>query len=507
MTLNMAATTPNKTTPNGPPKIRKNASKKSKKSWRKNIDMTDVENFLEDQRLEERTGGILSEKTDEDIFTLDTDGADKAEKKSKKREEKPLKCFALLQGLPGANDPKIKRNRLRTKEERMNPVVKRKLKTLVEQGVVSKKLKGSLATRAEYIKQRKENEAERRTRRRTKFDFDLWDEVNASSQETSETRKDGKSDEKPDDSWISTETKTHSAIWTSKHVPKAAKTRKFDTGTLLPAVEVPHPGQSYNPALSDHQDVMWQAALVEITKEKERLKVERQTTGMFPTKNNAPTEASMLQEMAEGIPELGGKDNGDDSGQDDNEDVKADDNDDLEQTMDKGAKPKTRKQRRDMKKRSYKQMQNKLKKKQMLNENEIYRLKSMKKELKNQEEITKQRQKKKEEEKIEAKKNPTALSKYKYQAPEIEVKLTEELTGNLRNLKPEGSLLEDRYKSLQRRNIIETRVVHRQAKGKKKIVNKRSHNMGWEKEQSARINRKRQMLRSRQQKKALQKKK
>jgi len=505
MTLNMAAITENKTTPNGPPKIRKNASKKSKKSWRKNIDMTDVENFLEDQRLEERTGGILSEKTDQDIFTLDTDGAEKAEKKRNKREKKPLKCFALLEGLPGANDPKIKRNRLRTKEERMNPVVKRKLKTLVEQGIVSKKLKGSLATRAEYIKQRKENEAERRTRRRTKFDFDLWDEVNASSQETSETRKDGKSDEKPDDSWISTETKTHSAIWTSKHVPKAAKTRKFDTGTLLPAVEVPHPGQSYNPALSDHQDVMWQAAMVEIGKEKERLKIERQTTGMFPTKKNAPTEASMLQEMAEGIPELGGKDNeGEDS---DDEGVKPDDNDDQEENTDKGAKPKTRKQRRDMKKRSYKEMQNKLKKEKMLNENEIYRLKSMKKELKNQEELTKQRQKKKEEEKLEARKNPTALSKYKYQAPEIEVKLTEELTGNLRSLKPEGSVLEDRYKSLQRRNIIETRVRQRQAKGKKKIVNKRSHNMGWEKEQSARINRKRQMLRSRQQKKALQKKK
>ena len=38
MTLNIANS--------GPPKIRKNASKKNKKSWRKNVDMTEVDDFL-----------------------------------------------------------------------------------------------------------------------------------------------------------------------------------------------------------------------------------------------------------------------------------------------------------------------------------------------------------------------------------------------------------------------------------------------------------------------------
>ncbi len=40
---------------------------------------------------------------------------------------------------------------------------------------------------------------------------------------------------------------------------------------------------------------------------------------------------------------------------------------------------------------------------------------------------------------------PIQLSNYKYEAPDIEVKLSDELTGNLRTLKPEGSLLVDRY--------------------------------------------------------------
>jgi len=68
------------------------------------------------------------------------------------------------------------------------------------------------------------------------------------------------------------------------------------------------------------------------------------------------------------------------------------------------------------------------------------------------------------------------LSNYKYEPQEIEIKLSEELTGNLRNLKPEGSILEDRFKSLQRRNLIEVRVKQRTVmKLKRKKIEKRSH--------------------------------
>lgn len=36
---------------------KKHVSKKKKASWRKNTDITDVENFLEEQRQQERIGG------------------------------------------------------------------------------------------------------------------------------------------------------------------------------------------------------------------------------------------------------------------------------------------------------------------------------------------------------------------------------------------------------------------------------------------------------------------
>ena len=39
---------------------------------------------------------------------------------------------------------------------------------------------------------------------------------------------------------------------------------------------------------------------------------------------------------------------------------------------------------------------------------------------------------------------PAKLSKHKYEEPEAELKLSDELSGNLRSMKPEGNLLADR---------------------------------------------------------------
>jgi len=465
MTLNMAST--------GPPKIKKNASRKGKKNWRKNIDMTEVEESLEEKRLEERTGGILEVKKDSEIFLLDSGGVDPEErmKKKKKREIKPLRCHANLSGLPGVPDPKPIRNRTRTAEERMNPVVKRKLKSLAESGILSKKMKGALLQRANHLEKKKATEQERQTRRRTKFDFDLWDEEQPGEQKPEE--------ERVEKDWLDKETLTHTDVWTNKHIPKEAKQRNEKSQTSLPAVEVPHPGQSYNPSLADHRDVLWKAALVEMKKEKEEGRIERTTTAMFPSKAEAPTQKSYLQEMSEGILELGGKvEEEEEEGEEKEVEDKADSDEEEEES--KGPKPKTRKQRRDMKVRAIKERKLLSMKKGKEKENEIFKIKTFKKDLKRREALTKARQKKKEEEKQEKLRNPVQLSSYKYEAPEIEIKLTDELTGNLRNLKPEGSLLEDRYKSLQRRNIIETRVVHKRAKAKSKKVEKRSYKMGFE---------------------------
>lgn len=83
------------------PKKKTRASKKSKKSWRKNTDIDDVEEFLEDKRLEERIGGNFSEKKDDELFVVETVAEELEDenqsRRKKRRQDKPLKCFQHLE--------------------------------------------------------------------------------------------------------------------------------------------------------------------------------------------------------------------------------------------------------------------------------------------------------------------------------------------------------------------------------------------------------------------------
>jgi nucleolar protein 53 len=89
------------------------------------------------------------------------------------------------------------------------------------------------------------------------------------------------------------------------------------------------------------------------------------------------------------------------------------------------------------------------------------RLKFFNQELENKDKkLTKLREKREKIKAIKAK-EPKQLSKKKFEPLDLEFNLGEDIKGNLRGIKPEGNILEDRYKSLQRRNIIEPTVKQR----------------------------------------------
>ena len=213
--------------------------------------------------------------------------------------------------------------------------------------------------------------------------------------------------------------------------------------------------------------------MVEIDKEKEHQRIERLTTGMFPSKDKAPSAESKMKELSEGIVELG------------EAEAEEEENEEEIEKIVIGNKPKTRRQLRDRRKKIFADQKKEREKDVKIREIEVARVKSIKKELKATEMKTQERQEKKKAAAEEKLHGPVRLSNYKYEPQEIEIKLTDELTGNLRNLKQEGSLLEDRFKSLQRRNMIEVRVKQKTVrKLKRKTFQKRSHKMGWEENQN-----------------------
>ncbi len=180
-----------------------------------NID--DVESFLEDKRLQERTGGLVSDKEDESLFFVDTkvvvDEEVKPTKK-RKREARALKCHSSL--IQVDDSEPIKTKKMRKRQEKHD----KKSTKSVEKRVPNKK-----------------------TARKKEGGVDLWD------------GEDRKQDE-PD-------LLDHHLTITKQRRRKVPK-RSIKQPSELSAIDVAHPGASYNPTFDDHQNLLWEAHAVEV---------------------------------------------------------------------------------------------------------------------------------------------------------------------------------------------------------------------------------------------------
>ncbi|XP_076051620.1 ribosome biogenesis protein NOP53 isoform X2 [Oratosquilla oratoria] len=489
---------------------RKRYNKNKKKAWRKTINLRDLENALEQKRREERFGGPLEERPSQDILYLDTGEENNNEKQSEKsifhhaqveyevdedkkvgdkgateravastlkkrltsrKKVKRLRCHQLLDGLPGAKAPVKKINRVRTVDERMNPVAKeKKQKKLADPKTVAR-----LKRRA--VQSREHKEAKEKQPKSGLTDlatYDLW------------------SDERPAMGNPVVQSYTQEMVeyyerQTKRKLP-APPSHMTQKPSALPAVELPEAGASYNPSYDDHQALLGKAVDQEEGRLKDIARDERRTTLMFPTKENAPTEETWLQEMSEGLP----------TAQPEEEEMEEEEEEEEEEgssnaqkevetegtiTISHGAsgERKTQKQRRKEKERRKSELLKSMAKKMKIRESNVYKIRTYNREMEFTKMITKERMKIRAEKKEEKTKKPAKLSKYKYEEEDVPVALGDELVGSLREVKPTGCLLEDRYKSFQRRNIIETRIKQKFVrKYKQKKAVKKEHKLNWD---------------------------
>ncbi|XP_031555540.1 ribosome biogenesis protein NOP53-like [Actinia tenebrosa] len=408
---------------------KKKYSKKSKRNWRKQTDIKDVEEFLEEVRRDERTGGPAADKADGSLFFVDTiklktpDEDKSVTKRSRKR--KLLKQDELL--LP---------------DTRIKPVGSKKPK-------VNKK----------------------KTKKGKDFDSESSDEEIPADKNRNQVKSKEKKEQKESrgyfDLW-STEDKLqgdeHYLKITRKTKIKAPKTVKRKV-TELPAVEVAAPGASYNPTFEEHQELLQKAHEVEVKKNKRIEKLNRQLQWL--SKEEASDLPTWEEEMGQGL--FDEIKNDDDKAHDDD-----DDNDDDGVITIKSAQRKTRQQRRKEKEEMKQQLEQEAEKKLKLKENEVFRIKSLKKEIEAKEKEIKQKLQKKEELKEGELKKPKRLGRHGFEEAAVEIQLSDEITGNLRSIKPEGNLFADRFKSLQKRNLIEPRkpVLPHRKYAKKEYVKK-----------------------------------
>ncbi|KAF5301828.1 hypothetical protein FQA39_LY10613 [Lamprigera yunnana] len=424
---------------------KKRVSKKSKLSWRKHVDISDVENFFEEKRLEERLGKPIVEKTNDELFILDRSPAvkptritSKQKRRMKLRESIP-RCFSILGAYTEVPDPVTKRNPVKTMPKSVLSIKKQERKTEIRH----KNLSLLKRIQLEKKKLKKPQNLE--------FIENLWD--------SEEYAKKG-------EEWIDEKTKLHTLHGTSQFRKPIPKTVLLKT-SIVPAIEPPHPGTSYNPNYRDHQELLKQVVENERKLIKEELHLNRVTTGMFSKVTTKEQEHNLMMEMSQGLVKTEDSDLSDGEYRSINPPVKN--------------KKKALKQRRRHREHLKEQHEIKLRKKQKKKITDIQKINVIETEI--DEEAKKQGILKLKRVKMNAykQKEPKRLSRHKFEDQEIDYNAPDNISGNLRNIAREGSILLDRFKSFERRNILRPSNKYIQKRAKIKRFTRSGHKDDWKK--------------------------
>ncbi|CAG9534413.1 unnamed protein product [Cercopithifilaria johnstoni] len=233
-------------------------------------------------------------------------------------------------------------------------------------------------------------------------------------------------------------------LTTKKKPPKEPRTLRH-IASILQHVEIAPTGASYNPPVSKYLDYVTGVAEEEKKKIKESEKLERELALL---KGKCATQEEIELELRAGL----------DGGDDYDDEILIDENE-IEQNdcgekrpIIKRKKKKTRYLEYMERKRKETENISAFQKEQM---HLIYSARKLNKEISKEIQKRMEFAKKRKEHKLMKKFAGTQrLGRGKFEPCEEPVLLTEELPGSLRELKPQGSILTERLKSLQKRNML-----------------------------------------------------
>ncbi|KAM6032479.1 LOW QUALITY PROTEIN: ribosome biogenesis protein NOP53 [Chlamydotis macqueenii] len=384
----------------------------------------EIGDFLEDVALQQRaTGGLIAEQPDEGLFFLDTGDAEK-DRRLNKGKEKPLHVDLVLQPDSKVPPPKnilahqIPNGR---KEERRRRFWEKR----AEEGVLPR------AERRLRARLRRGGPPGEKTPEKGRSDpqrgfYDIWGADNPLERALA-----------GQDAWFLQQTK-------KLRVKRPARLRARPSH--VPAVEVIG-GGSYNPAFEDHQALLLRAHEEETRKKRAEDRVEKQLK--LPAGAELPTAETLFREQCEGLLEESG----------DEEDAAAEPARGGEGSPKSAPRreKKTERQRRREKEARALATRRRREKAARLRRQELFRLRAIRSQLQRRDAELLRRRRARLAKRRARDTLPRRLGRLRYEEPSLEVQLSDELADSLRALKPEGSVLRDRFKSLQKRNMIEPR--------------------------------------------------
>ncbi|KAH8681648.1 ribosome biogenesis protein Nop53/GLTSCR2 [Xylariales sp. PMI_506] len=399
------------------PATYKQPSRKGKKAWRKNVDVTEVEKGLEELNEELIKGGVVAEKASEDLFTLDTVGDANISKKFPKHTAKKLKSDEII----GARSviPAVD-SRKRSGDKTTDGILP------------TKRARTGYVTHKELSRLRKVADGHHEEIITiTDTAFDAWAAdapVEKSDDELHDFRNDPKKAPRS---------------FHKKPISLAA------SGKSVPAVTKPTGGYSYNPVFSDYEARLTEESNKAVEAEKQRLAAEEAER----LKMEAAARSAAEAEAAEARAELSEweEDSEWEGFQSGGEELKA---------SAKRPERKTPAQRNRVKRRKEEERRLKHEEKTKVRKAQLEEIKRLAQEAAEREEARALVQAEESDSGTEANDEVLRrkqLGKFKLPEKDLELVLPDELQDSLRLLKPEGNLLKDRYRSLLVRGKMEAR--------------------------------------------------
>ncbi|KAJ3029857.1 UNVERIFIED_CONTAM: hypothetical protein HDU68_010889 [Siphonaria sp. JEL0065] len=383
--------------------------RKGKKAWKKNVDISNIEEAIDQIRTEKiLTGSAIVDKSNDSLFIIDKKGDEKAKtslRHRKLRIDQILEAKSGVSGIPSLG----KKSKTVALEDEKTLAPGKKAK------VISKNVMGQINKLAKKITEGKivKQVAIPKSVKRAAAEIptgDLWGASGPIAEVTEDDPNDYLAHLKP------------------KKVKKPSVPN--DRPTHIPAVKVSHSGSSYNPTFKDHQGLLQAALDVEL--EKERKNEEFKQRMSYPPELDNIDDENFFESDEEEVTE------------------EPNEGEDVE-TVAKKLNANVRKTRTERNKEAAKiaraRAEQKLKDDAKLRK-QIHELEIIKKELANQPAKPEKKDKKRQ----------MKLGPLDFKPAPLEITLTEDLPESLLKLKPEGNLFTDRFQSLQERSIIEPRV-------------------------------------------------
>ncbi|KAL8666305.1 MAG: hypothetical protein Q9202_001574 [Teloschistes flavicans] len=426
----------------GAPQQHSQPSRKGKKAWRKNVDVSEVQQGLENARAELIKGGIVAEKPSESIFTLDVTGSEQIRKTHKS--SKPLKADEILAARSAV------------------PAISTHKRLGVTDGIIepsSKRRKGNGVKPQEYERLRRVAYGGESVRK------DVVEASDAPTHDPWATTTMEASDEDPQLSYL----EKSQPVRAPSTLTKSPISLLANASIAVPAVPKPKPGHSYNPVFQDWDALLTSAGEKEVAAERARLAVaaaeaEDHARIAAAQAEREPDEFYKTEEESawEGFESEYDFDNQGEGGK--------------EWLKKKRPERKTPAERNKVKRRKEAERREKMEREAKKRETQARRIGEIAKEVRKEANarssiVTSKPDSQASSDDEDA--NEQALRRRKFgrhrlPTPPLELTLPEELRDSLRLLKPEGNLLSDRFRSIMLRGKVETRSPIRQPKKKRR---------------------------------------